>query len=164
MLPRLQSAVKTQGSRSSLHRVLLFASIVWVSAHTAAADESHPKLDPALRAAVDQSPTDTLQVIVTAKTPNLAPVRAHVLNSGNSIKAEHPFIHALTAKLRARDVAEFEADRTVDHLSLDHPVRSTGAPPAKKGGNGGTIDEVALTLATLGLPNGDIKGSGVGVA
>src|SRR5262249_4988658 len=123
-------ARKTRYSRSWIQSVLSIALITWGFAHAASAEQPRAKMDPALRAALDNAtPNSTVRVIIRAKTPNIAPVRAHVLNSGNSVAAEHQFIHSLTAKLRPRDVADFETDPTVDNLSLDHTVRSTGGPP-----------------------------------
>jgi serine protease AprX len=160
--------IQTRASRSMMHYVLALALLIWGSTQGAIADESHPKLDPAVSFALAQA-TDasTVQVIVEAAPGKFAAVRAKVLATGKPISAEHKFINALTVKLKKSEISSLESDPTVAHISLDHIVRSTAAPPPPPPpppslSVSKPIDDVML--ATLGLTNSTVKGKGVGVA
>jgi serine protease AprX len=139
--------------------VFAVSTILIGAEQTAIGDELHPKLDPALRIALEQA-TDasSIRVVVTARSGQLPALRARMLGRGNAISAQHQFIGALTAQLRVNDVRALETDPIVDHISLDHVVRSTAGPPPAAAPHNQAI------LGTLGLPSSSITGKGVGVA
>src|SRR5262245_47231091 len=143
MIPALRSAMRCGRPRLTTPSVFLLALVILLPAQIASAgDDPHPKLDPGLREVLDQmTGATTVRVILTAKAATIAPVRAHVLASRNTIAAEHQFVGAVTAEIRTQDIADFEADHTVDHISLDHIVRSTGGEPP---GKSAPIDDVML--------------------
>ena len=161
---------------SSALRLLLIAVTLVMSgsARKVLGEEFHPKLDPAVRAALGQSlATTTLRVIVTARPGRFTNLRARVLKTGRAITSEHRFIDALTAGLSASDIASLESDPSVTHISLDHLVRSTtdpdrpgpaapDAPVAPAVPQGSPVDDVLL--ATLGVMDCSLTGKGVGVA
>ena len=145
--------------------ILVLTFVISVSSQTATSQESHPKLDPAVRYALEQATdTSTVAVIITATAGRFAGMRADVLATGNSIAAEHRFIDSLSARLRASDIRALETDGAVAHVSLDHVVRSTAAAPTTPSAPtaGGPVD--AVLLSTLGLTSASITGKGVGVA
>ena len=113
-------------------RLFVLASVAGVligSAVTIAAPGDGPKLDPALRLALEQATDATkIRVIVHSKAGSITPVKAHIQARGNEVAAEHAFINAVTADLRRADIEDLEADAVVDHISLDAVVQSTGAP------------------------------------
>jgi serine protease AprX len=162
-------AFESRRSRAIANHILAFALLALGSMQTAAADESHPKLDPAVRFALEQG-TDatTVPVIVTAQTGKYAQMRSRVLATGNVVAAEHLFIGALSAELRKTDVQALELNSAISHISLDHVVRSTaagpggGGLPSQPGTGNKPVDEVLLS--TLGILNSSITGKGVGVA
>jgi serine protease AprX len=166
------NVIQTRASRSMMHYAFALAVLLWGSTQGAIADESHPKLDPAVSFALAQATdTSTVQVIVEAGPGKFAAVRAKLLATGKPISAEHKFINALTVKLKKSDISSLESDPTVAHISLDHIVRSTAAPPAPPPPPASPppppsvskpIDDVML--ATLGLTNSPITGKTVGVA
>ena len=124
------NVIQTRASRSMMHYAFALALLLWGSTQGAIADESHPKLDPAVSFALAQTTdTSTVPVIVEAAPGKFAAVRAKVLATGKPIKAEHKFINALTVNLKKSDISSLESDPTVAHISLDHVVRSTAAAP-----------------------------------
>jgi serine protease AprX len=141
---------------------------------TAFGDELHPKLDPAVRFALEQATGGTtVRVIITARPGKFAAMRSRVLAIGSTVAADHQFIGALTARTRPADIQVLEADANVAHISMDHVVRSTASPapagpppppppPAPPAPGGPPINDVML--ATLGLSTSTITGKGVGVA
>jgi serine protease AprX len=146
--------------QSIILRLAAGALVICGSAQAATGDtSSDPKLDPAVRYALEHATdTSTVRVIIHASTGSIAPVRAHIEATGNVVAAEHQFVGALTANLRAQTIRDIEADPFVDHISLDAVVRATAAPPVRSG----PIDEPLLS--TLGLTNRSVMGTGVGVA
>jgi serine protease AprX len=167
MTPAMHS---TPGRSRLTIRLLVLALCVSGVAHRAAGDDSHPKLDPALEAVLEQtSDTDTVQVIVTAAAGQYAPLRSKLLGNGKKIKAEHKFINAITAEVPKGDLSKLESDSAAAHISLDFPVESAAAPgttavqPALAGQPAVTAVDDAL-LATLGLKDQLGTGKGVGVA
>jgi serine protease AprX len=165
MSPILHSVNKSRGSRLAMRCVLFAILLVGGLTQRAVADESHPKLDPAVRFALDQA-TDTsaLRVIVTAAAGKYSVMRTDVLGTGKKIAAEHKFIGALTAQLSKSDIGTLESDPSVIHVSLDHVVRSTAAAAPKSPSASASTPMDDLMLATLGLPNSSVSGKGVGVA
>jgi serine protease AprX len=186
MIHPRRGATKSRRSRSLTNHILALALLAYGSAQTVVAGEdAHPKLDPAVRLALDQATTaSTVRVIVKAEDGKFADMRSRVLGKGNGVSAEHQFIGAVTAQLKKADIASLEAESSVAHISLDHVVRSTAAPAAggppggsppgggppgggpPGGGPPGSankpIDECLLT--TLGLSDSSLTGRGVGVA
>ena len=135
-------------------RSLVLCLAVWAlagagEARAAGDAPPDPKLDPALRQALAQgTEATTIRVIVHTTTGSIAPVRAHIQSSGNSVAAEHAFISALSARLPAKEIRDLEALPFVDHISLDAVVLSSAGPPPPKPG---PVDEPLLS--TLGLLN-----------
>lgn len=178
MTPILHNIDNLRRSRLLLRAAFVAILLIVGLAQRAVADDSHPKLDPALEASLDQATeADNVLVIVTATSSSkYTTMRAHVLATGKAVKSEHKFINSLTAQLSKSDVAKLESDQSVGHMSLDQVVRSMGAPPANGQPNGGQpgggasgqatrsipLDDVML--ATLGLTNSLFSGKGVGVA
>jgi serine protease AprX len=169
------NVIQTRASRSMMHYVFALAVLIWGSTQGAIADESHPKLDPAVSFALAQATdTTTVRVIVEAVPGKFATMRAKVGATGKPIAADHKFINALSVKLPKSDISKLTSEPTVARISLDHVVRSTAAPPATPGqpstppnpptlpAVGKPIDDVMLT--TLGLTNSSVTGKGVGVA
>jgi serine protease AprX len=172
-LQRMNShnVIQTRASRSMMHYVFALAVLIWGSTEGAIADESHPKLDPAVSFALAQATdTTTVRVIVEAVPGKFATLRAKVVATGKPIAADHKFINALSVKLPKSDIVKLESEPTVAHISLDHVVRSTAAPPSPPPppppppapSVSKPIDDVML--ATLGLTNSSVTGKGVGVA
>ncbi|MEO7274360.1 MAG: S8 family serine peptidase [Vicinamibacterales bacterium] len=154
--PALQARLRT-----CLAFVAAAALLMCGSAQAAGAGAADATLDPALRAALAQATdTSTVRVIIHTTAGSVAPVRAHIQASGNVVAAEHQFIGAVTAQLRAQTIRELQDDPFIDHISLDAVVRSMAGPPVKAG----PINEPLLS--TLGLTNraGAGTGTGVGVA
>jgi serine protease AprX len=161
-MPSIWQGISVPRSRSVIQSFLSLTILVSGPAHIASADDLHPKLDPAVEAALAQATATTMvRVIVNARSGNTSALRSKLLALGATITAEHPIFGELTANMRALDLAILEADPTADHVSLDWIVRSTAAPTAPPTPLP-PIDN--LMLATLGLPSPTITGKGVGVA
>ena len=155
------SVIDFRGPRSMMHCAFALVLFIWGPTRAVVADESHKKLDPAVRFALeDATGPSTLRVIITAEAGKLDKVRTRVLGTGSTIVADHTFIGALTATVAKSKIGTLELDSVVTHISLDHMVRSTAAPPPPTPVK--PID--AVMLATLGLVNPSVTGKGVGVA
>ncbi len=153
---------KSRSIRAVITAVALIGLIGGI-APIAGADEAHPKLDPAVRRALDDATdTSTIRVILTAQPGQFPALLARV--RAKAIPAQHLFIGALSAQLRAQDVRAFESDPTVGHVSLDHPVRSTAGPAPNPGPPPPAPTINQTLIATLGLTNTVVTGKGVGVA
>ena len=99
---------KSRSIRAVIAAVALIGLIGGI-APIAGADEAHPKLDPAVRRALDDATdTSTIRVILTAQPGQFPALLARV--RAKAIPAQHLFIGALSAQLRAQDVRAFESD------------------------------------------------------
>jgi serine protease AprX len=162
--PILRNIDKLRGSRLLLRAGFAVILLIAGFAQRAVGDDTHPKLDSAVRVAIDQmSDTSTMSVIVTAVAGKYTGLRTRVLATGKKITAEHLFIGALTAQLAKSDILSLESDKSVTHISCDHVVRSTAAPGSSSPAPSIPPIDNGM-LGTLGLLNSSITGKGVGVA
>ncbi len=114
------------------------------------------KRDSALRDLTD----GTVRVIVATTAGEADAVADHLRQRGRSLVKKHGIIDAVTAELPAADLDELDDDPLVTRISIDADVVGAAADGGKK-----KSDPVASTLlATLGLPQSGLTGSGVGVA
>jgi serine protease AprX len=160
MSPVMHSIHHYRRSQLLIGRLALSVLFVAGVALRATADDSHPKLDPAVEYALGQATdTSTVRVIVTAAAGKYSTMRTHVVGTGRKIDAEHKAFNMLTAELRKADISMLESDVAAARISLDHTVLSTG-----------TTTSSAVTpidygmLGTLGLVTPTVTGKGVGVA
>jgi len=80
------------------------------------------KADQALRDAVTQRPTGSLNVIISVSVGAHDAVRAALAAKGRAVTGEHPSIHAVSATIDAADLADLERDPSVASISLNAVV------------------------------------------
>ena len=118
----------------------------------------HAKLDNELLKATS-GPADATQKVIISVNPGCQDAAvASLQRHGAKLKARHQSIAAVSAQVKAADLADFEADDCVRSVSLDAPVRAHGVTAA-------VSPQLRQTLG-LSMPvgRGSLTAGDVGVA
>jgi subtilisin family serine protease len=142
----------------------LLIGLMLAAASSAFAQAAHgSKVDRGLKESL-RSGAPTQSVIITVKAGYRAGIRQALEQHGDQIRAEHPFVDALSVEIHSEDIDEISKHPWVDAISLDAAVHAGGAADMSSGNyqsnnvNGSaihaTIDSAVGTLRqSLGLPH-----------
>ena len=132
-------------------------------------DTTKHKIDKALTDDSGPGSDGSRRVIIRTKPGAKLLVRRKLEARGNRVVADHKLVEAVTANVRAGDIAALAASPDVESISLDAPVTALGGEKRSQGSTGSADSnaEVQYTISVLkqalGLGNW-FPGSSVTVA
>ena len=138
-------------------QALAVAVIIVGLAHPAAGQGKPSRLDQPLSHAASGGSGGSIEVIIRTVPEGQDPVRAMLAGKGHGLTAEHPLLHALSATVDVRDLADLERNPFVISVSLDAAVHAHQAPASPD-------SLVMLNALRPILGSTTLTGNGVGVA
>src|SRR5437763_1234977 len=136
----------------------LVAAVLLVPTGSFGQGASH-KIDHAVAAKLQSSPTSPQRVIITTLPASRAAIKQSLNARGNTVLGENARFSTLTANVAGGDISMYAGNATVTGIHADAKILSHTVP-----GGGGSGSAVSALRDTLGLSSTTFTGAGIGIA
>src|ERR1051325_7211943 len=139
--------------------IAILAAVLLVPVGSFGQGVSH-KIDHAVAAQLQSSPTAPQRVIITTLPASREAIKQSLTARGNTVVGENSRFSTLTANVAGGDITMYAGNAAVTGIHADAKIVTHAAP----GGSGGSDSAVSALRETLGLSSTTWTGAGIGIA